>query len=68
MRGYPAGVIQGQTTTRHHAMDMRMPVQGLSPGMQNTEKANFGAETFGIGGYFQKRTESFENVFACSIT
>ena len=36
-------------------MDMRMSVQGLSPGMQNTEKADFGTETFGIGGHFQKR-------------
>ena len=55
MRRDPASVIPGQTAAGHHAMDMRMSVQGLSPGMQNTEKADFGAETLGIGGNFQKR-------------
>ncbi len=55
MRRDPASVIRGQAAAGHHAMDMRMSVQGLSPGMQNTEKADFGAETFGIGGHFQKR-------------
>ncbi len=58
MRRDPTSVIQGQTAARHHAVDMRMPLQGLSPGMQNTEKADFGAETFGIGGHFQKRGSS----------
>jgi hypothetical protein len=36
-------------------MDMRMPVQGLSPGVQDAEEADLGPETLGVGGYFQER-------------
>jgi hypothetical protein len=36
-------------------MDMRVPVQGLSPGVQNAKNADFGAETLGVGSYFHKR-------------
>jgi hypothetical protein len=36
-------------------MDMRMSVQGLSPGMQDAEEADLGSETLGVGGYFQER-------------
>jgi hypothetical protein len=55
------GVIRGQTTAGHHAMDMRMPVQGLSPGMQDAEETDLSAKTLGVGGYFQKRgTSSLE--------
>jgi hypothetical protein len=32
-----------------------MPLQSLSPGMQNAEKADLGPETFGIGCHFEKR-------------
>src|SRR5437867_2453481 len=33
---------------------MRVTLQGLSPGMQNTEEADLSAEAGGIGGNFQK--------------
>jgi hypothetical protein len=34
---------------------MRVPLQGLSPGMQNAEKADVRSKTFGISGHFEKR-------------
>ncbi len=47
-------MIRGQTSIGHDAMDMRVPVQGLSPSVQNTEKTDFGAETLWIGSYFHE--------------
>jgi hypothetical protein len=32
-----------------------MPLQGLSPGMQNAKKADLGPKTLGIGRHFEKR-------------
>jgi hypothetical protein len=54
-RDLAESVVRGQTSIGHHAVDTRMPVQGLSPHMQDAEEADLGAETLGIGGYFQER-------------
>ena len=54
MRRDPAGVIRGQTTTGHHAMNMRMSVQGLSPGVQNAKKADLHTATLVVGRYFHE--------------
>src|SRR6516162_7478271 len=35
-------------------MNVRMRLQGLSPGMQDAEEADLRSEMFGIGGYFQQ--------------
>jgi hypothetical protein len=35
-------------------MEMGMSEQGLSPGVQNREKSDLGAEVFGISGDLQK--------------
>jgi hypothetical protein len=36
------------------AVDMRMMLQALSPGVQHAEEADFGAEVFRIGGVFDQ--------------
>ena len=35
-------------------MNMRMQFEFLTPGMQNTEEADFCTEVFGIAGHFEK--------------
>ena len=45
----PALVIGRKTTGGDHAMDMRMDLQILSPGVQNAEEADLRAQMFGIG-------------------
>jgi hypothetical protein len=35
-------------------MNVRMRLQGLSPGMQDAEETDLRAEMFGIGGHFQQ--------------
>src|SRR5262249_28983099 len=50
----PAGVIGRQPTGRHHAMDMRMKFEFLSPTVQHTEEADFCTEMLGIARDFQK--------------
>ncbi len=54
MRRDLASVIRGQTSTGHDTMEMRVPVQGLSPSVQNTEKTDFGAEALWVGSYFHE--------------
>ena len=36
-------------------MNMRMPLQGLSPRVQNTEKADLRTEMLLVGSHFQQR-------------
>src|SRR5258708_30994667 len=50
----PARVIGRESTGRHHAMYMRVKFEFLTPGMQNTEEADFCAEVFGIAGHFEE--------------
>ena len=50
----PAGVIGRQPTGRHHAMDMRVNFDFLSPGVQDAEEADLRAEMLGIARDFQK--------------
>ena len=50
----PAGVIGRQPTGRHHAMDMGMKFEFLSPTVQHAEEADFRTEMLGIACDFQK--------------
>ena len=50
----PARAIGRQSAGWHHAMDMWVGREFLTPGMQNTEEANFCTEVFGIAGHFEK--------------
>src|SRR3989454_4324947 len=50
----PARVIGRQSTGWHHAMNMWVGREFLTPGMQNTEEADFCTEVFGIAGHFEK--------------
>src|SRR5216684_1373520 len=50
----PARVIGRQSTGWHHTMYMRVGREFLTPGMQNTEEADFSTEVFGIAGHFEK--------------
>src|SRR5580698_8527689 len=42
-RGDPAGMVRSETAGSQHAMDMRMMLQPLVPGMENAEEANLGS-------------------------
>ena len=48
--GDPARAVGREAAARHDAMDMRMMVQGLAPGVQHGDEADLGAEMLGIGG------------------
>ena len=50
----PAREIGRQSTGWHHAMDMWMGREFLTPGMQNAEEADFCTEVFGIAGHFEE--------------
>src|SRR5258708_4002399 len=50
----PALVIGGEAARWNHAMDMRMNLEILPPGMQDAEESDLGAEVFGIGGDLQQ--------------
>ena len=50
----PARVIGRKSTGWHHAMDMWVSRELLTPSMQNAEEADFCAEVFGIAGHFEK--------------
>jgi hypothetical protein len=60
----PALVIGREPTGRCDAMDMRMMLQLLIPGVEHAEEADLGAETFGIASEFEQRfrAESEEHV------
>src|ERR1700722_4362588 len=45
----PVLVIGRKTASRNHAMDMRMDLQILSPGVQDAEESDLGTRGFGIG-------------------
>src|SRR5256885_642291 len=50
----PTLVIWGQAAGWNHAVDMRMNLEILSPGMQDAEEPDLGAEMFGIGSDFHQ--------------
>src|SRR5271170_3043198 len=52
----PARVVGGEPATRHHTVDMRMRSKGLSPGMQDGQKPQLGAEMLRIGGNLDQRS------------
>src|SRR5438874_6341581 len=43
-RGDPAGVARSETAGSQHAMDMRMMLQSLVPGMEHAEEADLGSQ------------------------
>ena len=51
----PARAIERDSTAGHDAMQVRMQMQILSPGMQHREEADVGAEQSGVGGGFKQR-------------
>ena len=47
---YPVRVIAGETAGGHDAVNMRMVLQLLIPGVEDTEETDLGAQTPGIRG------------------
>jgi hypothetical protein len=47
----PLVMVWGQTAAGNDAMQVRMKVKGLTPGMEHGEKARLHAETFGVAGH-----------------
>ena len=52
-RADPAGSIRRQPSTGHDAVDVRVELQGLSPGVQHSDQAGVGAKVVGIGGHLE---------------
>ena len=55
IRRHPALMIEGQSAGGNDAVDMRMVLQFLSPGMEHAEEADLGAQEFGIAGDLDQR-------------
>ena len=53
-RRYPVCLIRRQTAAGHDAVDVRVGLQGLSPGVQDGEQAGLSAEMPGIGCDFEE--------------
>jgi hypothetical protein len=51
---YPVRVIPRQAAGGHDAVNMRMMLELLIPGVKDTEKADLGAEMSGVGGNFKQ--------------
>jgi hypothetical protein len=52
--GNPVGVIERQAASRNDTVDVRMVLEFLIPGVEHAEKADLGAEMFGISGNFHQ--------------
>ena len=50
---YPASVVRRDPARRNNAVNVRMQQEVLPPRVQNTDRADPGAEVPGIGGDFQ---------------
>src|SRR6202165_181466 len=50
----PVLVIKRQTTRRDHAMNVRMMLKILSPGVEHAQEADFRSEMFGISSDLQQ--------------
>src|SRR3974377_1112407 len=46
----PVALVQRQSAPRHDAMDVRMEVEFLSPGVERHEHTDLGPQVFGISG------------------
>ena len=46
--GDPAGAVGRWSTARHDAMDMRVMLQGLTPGVEHSDKTDLGAEVLPV--------------------
>ena len=53
-RGDPAGVVRSETAGGQHAVDMRMMLQSLVPGMEHAEEADLGSQVAWIAGDLQQ--------------
>src|SRR5579862_3109923 len=52
---HPAHAVGGDTSARHNAVDVRVVIEALSPGVQDRGEADVGAEMLGIGGDRRER-------------
>src|SRR6266498_2466902 len=53
-RADPAGVVRSKTAGSQYAMDMRMMLQPLVPGMEHAEEADLGSQVAWIAGDLQQ--------------
>jgi hypothetical protein len=51
----PSGAIDRKAACRHDAVDMRMMLQVVSPGVQDTEQADIGSQVLRIACDFEQR-------------
>src|SRR5271165_6100350 len=50
----PVGMIQRESTSGNHTMDMGMVLQPLIPGMQHAEETDLGAQMSGVASHFEQ--------------
>src|SRR5207244_4806331 len=53
--GHPARAVEGGATAGDEAVDVRVMMQILAPGMEHGDEADIGAEMLGIGGNSAQR-------------
>ena len=56
--GDPAAAVGGEAAAGNDAMQLRMEMQILTPGVQQGKKADGGAEVFGVGGNGEQFSEA----------
>ncbi len=49
----PVLTIRGETSGRDQTVQVRVVLQGLAPGMQDSHKSDLGPEMFGVSGHSQ---------------
>jgi hypothetical protein len=54
-RTNPVLSVRRRTAAGYDAMHVRVPLQGLAPGVKDTQKPDLSPEMFGIGGNFEER-------------
>ena len=50
----PSGSVRRQPAARHDAMDVRVELQILAPGVQHRQHAGLGTQVLGIGGHLEQ--------------
>jgi hypothetical protein len=51
----PSGAVEGEATARHDAVDVRMVLEVLSPGMEHAEQTDVGTQMLRVASDFEQR-------------
>jgi hypothetical protein len=54
VRRLRSGAVEGEATARHDAVDVRMVLEVLSPGMEHAEQADIGSKVLRVASHFEQ--------------